>query len=394
MKNIISGMILLFLIPIICFGQSEHKKTIYFANDSATLDQKSIKSIDSLVSICSNQTDFSISLFGHTDDVGSNEYNKGLSERRVSAVMDYFLTKNLPANKVHNESFGETKPFTSNESENNRAKNRRVEIELNIRKVEDTIIIPEDKNEDKDTIAWPGENAIVVRPGTRAYKVPGTLEGRVKISVINTTMGMEPENFTTVTTDGTALTSNVIFCVRGPIDVNCELPQPIKIYIPVSSNPFCKVPDVKFYDAEKDSIGNRSIKWREIPPRFTVERYDGDDYFVLTITDLCGIPCKNFDCTEPRTGGAKIKLKGRKYTLSQVDAIHENANALLPGKEISKNQWLMQYLDFPGIETPTIKLIYVNKKTKKSFVKKFKLTDLKRDSKLIFVVTKKQVKAD
>lgn len=387
-------MILLFLIPIISFGQLEYKKTIYFANNSSTLDQKSLKSIDSLVSICSNQTDFSIALFGHTDDIGSNEYNKGLSERRVSAVMDYLLIKNLPANKVKNESFGETKPFTSNDSENNRAKNRRVEIKLNIRKVEDTVVIPENKKEDKDTIAWPGENRIILRPGTRDYKVPGTLEGRVKISVINTTMGMEAENFTTVTTDGTALTSNVIFCVRGAIDVNCKLPQPIKIYIPVNSKSSCKVPDVKFYDAEKDSIGNRSIKWREIPPRFTLESYDGEDYFVVTISDLCGIPCQNFDCTEPRTASAKIKLKGRKYTLSQVDAIHETANALLPGKEISKNQWRTEYLDFPGINTPTIKLTYVNKKTKTKFVKKFKLTELKRDSKGIIVVRKKQVKAN
>ncbi len=392
MKNIIYVIILFFLIPIISFGQAELKKTIYFANNSSTLDQKSIKSIDSLVSICSNQTDFSITLFGHTDDIGSNEYNKGLSERRVSAVMDYFIIKNLPPNKVKNESFGETKPFTSNDSENNRAKNRRVEIKLNIRKVEDTVVIPENKNKDKDTIAWPGENRIVLRPGTRDYKVPGTLEGRVKISVINTTRGMEAENFTTVTTDGTALTSNVIFCVRGLIDVNCELPQPIKIYIPASSNPFCKMPDVKFYDAEKDSIGNRSIKWREIPPKFTLESYDGEDYFVVTVSNLCGIPCRNFDCAELRTAGAKIKLKGRKFTLSQVDAIHETANALLPGKEILKNQWLIEYLDFPGMETPTIKLTYVNKKTK--FVKKFKLTDLKRDSKGIVVVRKKQVKAD
>lgn len=394
MKNLISVMILLFLIPITSFGQSEHKKTIYFANNSSTLDQKSLKSIDSLVSICSNQTDFSITLFGHTDDIGSNEYNKGLSERRVSAVMDYFLTKNLPANKVKNESFGETKPFTSNDSENNRAKNRRVEIKLNIRKVEDTVVIPENKNKDKDTIAWSGENRIILRPGTREYKVPGTLDGRVEISVITTVKEMEAENFTTVTTDGTALTSNVILCIRGPIDVNCELPQPIKIYIPASSNPFCKMPDVKFYDAEEDSIGNRSIKWKEIPPMFTLESYDGADYFVMTISNLCGIPCRNFDCPELRTSSGRIKLKSRKYTLSQADAIHETANALLPGKEISKNQWLIEYLDFPGIETPTIKLTYVKRKTKKKFVKKFKLTDFKRNSKAIFVVKKKQVKGD
>jgi hypothetical protein len=228
---------------MISFGQAEHKKTIYFANNSSALDQKSLKSIDSLVSICSIQADYSITLWGHTDDVGSNEFNKLLSDRRVLAVMDYFLTKNLPANKIKNESFGETKPFTSNDSENNRAKNRRVEIKLDIRKVEPTIAIPENNvaipentEEDKDTIGWPDDNGILVRPGTRDYRVPRTLKGRVEISVFTTTAEMEAENFTTVTTAGIALTSNVIICVRRVIDVNCDLPQPIKIYIPTSIN--------------------------------------------------------------------------------------------------------------------------------------------------------------
>jgi hypothetical protein len=73
-----------------------------------------------------------------------------------------------------------------------------------------------------------------------------------------------------------------------------------------------------------------------------------------------------------------------------VDAIHETANALLPSKEISKNFWQIEYFGFPGIETPTIKLIYVKKG--KKFVKRFKLTELKRNSKGIHMVTRKQVK--
>jgi hypothetical protein len=152
------------------------------------------------------------------------------------------------------------------------------------------------------------------------------------------------------------------------------------------------LPDVKFYDAERDSIGNRSIKWREIPPNFTIERYDGEDYFVMIMSSLCDNSCKNFDCPQLKTTTGGIKLKARKYKLTQVDAIHEAENALLPGKEISKNYWQIEYFDFPGIETPTIKLTYA--KEKKQFVKKFKLTDFKKDSKVINVVRRKQVKAD
>lgn len=390
---------LLFLIPMVSFGQAVLQKTIYFASNSATLDQKSLRSIDSLASLCSNQTNYSITLWGHTDAIGSLEFNKGLSERRASAVMDYFLTKNVSANKFKHESFGETKPFTSNASENTRAQNRRVEIMLEIQKAEPTAVVPQNTNEgkdtleqDKDTLAWPGDNAIVVKPGTREYRVPRTERGRVNISLITTTAEMETENITTATTDGLALTSNIMFCIKRVADGDCKLPEPIKIYIPVGTNPNCKYTDVKLYDAERDTIGNRSIKWREIPPRFTLESRNDTVYFVLTTDNLCNFPCANFDCPEPRTTTAAIRLRARKYKLKQVDAIHETENALLPGKEVSKNKWQIVYLDSPGIEKPTIKLRYANKT--KNFLKRFRWDELKRDRKGYLLVTKKQLKAD
>jgi GTPase Era involved in 16S rRNA processing len=85
-------------------------------------------------------------------------------------------------------------------------------------------------------------------------------------------------------------------------------------------------------------------------------------------------------------------LRARKYKLKQVDAIHETENALLPGKEVSKNKWQIVYLDSPGIEKPTIKLRYANKT--KNFLKRFRWDELKRDRKGYLLVTKKQLKAD
>lgn len=390
---------LLFLIPIVSFGQAVLQKTIYFASNSATLDQKSLRSIDSLASLCSNQTNYSITLWGHTDAIGSLEFNKGLSERRASAVMDYFLTKNIPASKFKHESFGETKPFTSNASENTRAQNRRVEITLEIQKVEPTAVVPQNNNEgqdtleqDKDTLAWPGDNAIVVKPGKSAYRVPGTEKGRVNIGLITTTAEMEAENITTVTTDGFSLTSNIMFSIAPVIGCDCKLPRPIKIYIPAGIDRFCNFSNVRFYDAEKDTIGIRSVKWREIPPSFTLESRNDSVYFVMTIDNLCNLGLKNFDCPEPRTTTAAIRLRARKYKLKQVDAIHETENALLPGKEVSKNKWQIVYLDSPGIEKPTIKLRYANKT--KNFLKRFRWDELKRDRKGYLLVTKKQLKAD
>ena len=389
MKNIISVIILLFLIPIISFGQSEYKRTIYFANNSSTLDQKSLKSIDSLVSICSSQTDFSIALFGHTDDIGSNEFNKELSDRRVSAVMDYFTTRNITADKVNTESFGETKPFTSNDSENNRAKNRRVEIILTVQKSEPKVIIPESN---KDTLGWPGDNAILVSAGTRNYRVPGTLKNQVEISVITTTSEMEAQNISTLTTEDSALTSNIMICIRGPVgSAPCDLPNPIRIYIPASTTPFCKVPDVKFYDSDKDSIGSGMIKWKEILPSYSTESYNGESFFVITIRSLCNNPCKNFDCPKLRTAKANIKLKNRKFKISTIHVIHEQANALLLGKELSKNHWQIEYFNFENVDIPIIKLVI--SKRKKTYIKKIKLSDIEKDNEGNYLVTKKQIKA-
>lgn len=69
-----------------------------------------------------------IQLEGHTDAVGSEEYNQKLSEDRASSVRDYVVGQGVPANTVTAKGFGKTQPVASNDNAAGRQKNRRVEM--------------------------------------------------------------------------------------------------------------------------------------------------------------------------------------------------------------------------------------------------------------------------
>ncbi len=74
--------------------------------------------------------DYKLVINGHTDSTGKPEYNQKLSERRAEAVRDYFATKGIPSNKMKTVGFGESAPIADNKTEDGRALNRRVELDL------------------------------------------------------------------------------------------------------------------------------------------------------------------------------------------------------------------------------------------------------------------------
>ncbi len=67
---------------------------------------------------------------GHTDSIGTNEYNQKLSVRRAEAVKSYLVSKGVAADRVYTEGKGETQPVASNKTRDGRQQNRRVEIEV------------------------------------------------------------------------------------------------------------------------------------------------------------------------------------------------------------------------------------------------------------------------
>ncbi|MEQ1498452.1 MAG: OmpA family protein [Novosphingobium sp.] len=71
-----------------------------------------------------------IDVYGHTDSTGSDSFNQALSEKRAQTVMNYLISKGVPAARIRSQGFGETMPVAENTTTEGRAKNRRVEIKI------------------------------------------------------------------------------------------------------------------------------------------------------------------------------------------------------------------------------------------------------------------------
>jgi OmpA-OmpF porin, OOP family len=74
--------------------------------------------------------DYTLVINGHTDSIGKPDYNMKLSERRAMAIKDYFVTKGIPLNKMKTVGHGPNVPIADNKTDDGRALNRRVELDL------------------------------------------------------------------------------------------------------------------------------------------------------------------------------------------------------------------------------------------------------------------------
>ena len=105
------------------------KADTYFDFDKSNLKPEGKDTLDELVRDMGDLNSIAeIEVIGHTDSIGTEEYNQGLSERRAATVKDYLISKDVPADVIQTEGRGELEPVATNETREGRAKNRRVEI--------------------------------------------------------------------------------------------------------------------------------------------------------------------------------------------------------------------------------------------------------------------------
>jgi OOP family OmpA-OmpF porin len=102
----------------------------FFDFDKAVLKTEGKAKLDDLADKVKDLTLEVIIAVGHTDSVGSDEYNQKLSIRRSEAVKAYLVGKGIDAARVYTEGKGEKAPVADNKSKDGRAQNRRVEIEV------------------------------------------------------------------------------------------------------------------------------------------------------------------------------------------------------------------------------------------------------------------------
>jgi OOP family OmpA-OmpF porin len=102
----------------------------FFDFDKAVLKPAGKQQLDDVVSKTQG-TDLEVIIaVGHTDSIGTDQYNQKLSIRRAEAVKAYLVSKGIPADRVYTEGKGESQPVADNKTSEGRAKNRRVEVEV------------------------------------------------------------------------------------------------------------------------------------------------------------------------------------------------------------------------------------------------------------------------
>jgi outer membrane protein OmpA-like peptidoglycan-associated protein len=106
----------------------EFKDKVLFAYDQSDLTTQSKTSLDKLANVLKKYPDTNIEILGHTDNKGSDAYNQGLSERRANAAAAYLRTSGITASRITTKGLGESDPKTTNETDEGRAENRRVEF--------------------------------------------------------------------------------------------------------------------------------------------------------------------------------------------------------------------------------------------------------------------------
>ncbi|MGH9675703.1 MAG: OmpA family protein, partial [Candidatus Acidiferrum sp.] len=104
---------------------------VLFDTGSATLKPGAREKLAKISGILLAHPGLSLEIEGHTDSVGSDEFNQQLSERRADAVRDFLAEQGVPGSAITAKGFGKTQPVASNDTPEGRQRNRRVELVVN-----------------------------------------------------------------------------------------------------------------------------------------------------------------------------------------------------------------------------------------------------------------------
>ena len=102
-------------------------KGVEFDTGKATIRPESFPHLDSVVEYMQYKKSARIEISGHTDNKGSKQSNKTLSENRAKACRDYLIKKGIDGSRIEAIGFGDERPVAPNTTEEGRQKNRRIE---------------------------------------------------------------------------------------------------------------------------------------------------------------------------------------------------------------------------------------------------------------------------
>ena len=106
----------------------DYAKTILFDTGKSTIKPQSEPVLNNIADILDDYPNVAFRIEGHTDSVGSESFNKKLSQDRAQSVMNYLIDKGIPSERMTAVGYGEERPLADNSTSEGRRSNRRVEI--------------------------------------------------------------------------------------------------------------------------------------------------------------------------------------------------------------------------------------------------------------------------
>lgn len=111
-------------------GSTITLNNIFFDFAKFTLQDKSKTELNRLLDFLQKNPELKVEISGHTDNVGNPKFNLELSEKRAAEVVKYMKDKGIDAKRIVSKGYGETSPIEKNDSEENKAKNRRIDFKI------------------------------------------------------------------------------------------------------------------------------------------------------------------------------------------------------------------------------------------------------------------------
>lgn len=119
----------LYLVPIE-IGQVFRLNNVFFDFDKWDLRPESFFELNRVVQLLNENPTIEIEMSAHTDSRGTDEYNFVLSDKRAKSVMDYILSQGISPDRITSHGYGESKPVATNDTDDGRQLNRRVEFKI------------------------------------------------------------------------------------------------------------------------------------------------------------------------------------------------------------------------------------------------------------------------
>jgi len=111
-------------------GKAAVLENIFFETDSFRLKSESRQQLNEMIVFMNNNPGWIVEIGGHTDNVGTENYNMVLSEKRAAAVVNYLINNGVPPKRFRSKGYGFSKPLADNTTAEGRTINRRTEFKL------------------------------------------------------------------------------------------------------------------------------------------------------------------------------------------------------------------------------------------------------------------------